>query len=328
MALRYKSSEIMVGVFLVLAIAVVIAVIIMIGSERRWFEKRYEFTTKFLRAEGVSPGMPVAIKGIQVGEVQSVYLNEDNWIEVTFTVFQEYTERIRKDSVVKLRSPLIGSKALDIIPGGNTMPVLASGSYVWSDDTEQGQRILAQRQRDEKPDQLQRVLNNVERLTYNLSAPDGSLEPALNRITYFFDKLSSDQEDLQMMLANLERITGSIDVRQGSIGKLMDDDYELYTSLTELMDHLNLMVANLQEFSGTLADSSPEIEEAISRSNRTMNEAIGLIKTLQNNFFVRGFSSRKNQAPLPIEGAEREGGYDPYDGYAPLGSAPGTGYER
>lgn len=322
MAFRYKHSEIVVGVFLVAAVVVIIAVIIMIGSERRWFEKRFEFTTKFQRGEGVSPGMQVAIRGIQVGEVQSVYLNEDNWIEITFNVYQEYAERIRKDSVVKLRSPLIGSKALDIIPGGQTMPVLASGSYVWSEDTEQGRRILAQRTRQDRPEQLQRVLDNVERLTYNLSASDGSLEPALEKILVFFEKLSSDQESLQIVLANLEKITSSIEQKEGSIGKILGDDEELFTGITRLMDHLNEMAANFETLSGTLADSSPEIKAAIARSNRTMNEAIGLIKTLQNNFFVRGFSSRKSQAPRPIEGADREGGY------APVDAAPLTGYDQ
>lgn len=322
MAFRYKHSEIVVGVFLVAAVVVIIAVIIMIGSERRWFEKRFEFTTKFQRGEGVSPGMQVAIRGIQVGEVQSVYLNEDNWIEITFNVYQEYAERIRKDSVVKLHSPLIGSKALDIIPGGQTMPVLASGSYVWSEDTEQGRRILAQRTRQDRPEQLQRVLDNVERLTYNLSASDGSLEPALEKILVFFEKLSSDQESLQIVLANLEKITSSIEQKEGSIGKILGDDEELYTGITRLMDHLNEMAANFETLSGTLADSSPEIKAAIARSNRTMNEAIGLIKTLQNNFFVRGFSSRKSQAPRPIEGADREGGY------APVDAAPLTGYDQ
>jgi virulence factor Mce-like protein len=322
MAFRYKHSEIVVGVFLVVAIAVVIAVIIMIGSERRWFEKRYEFTTKLQRGEGISPGMQVNIKGIQVGEVQSVYLNEDNWIEITFTVYQEYSERIRKDSVVKLRSPLIGSKALDVIPGGRTMPALASGSYVWSEDTEQGQRILSQRVTQERPEQLQRVLDNVERLTHNLSAKDGSLEPALEKILAFFEKLTSDEESLQRTLASLERITASIDQSEGSIGRLLDDDQELYASITRLMEHLNEMAANFETLSGELSDSSPEIRTAIARSNRTMNEAIGLIKTLQNNFFVRGFSSHKVQAPPPIEGADREGGYAPAD------APPLTGYDR
>jgi len=33
------------------------------------------------------------------------------------------------------------------------------------------------------------------------------------------------------------------------------------------------------------------------------------MKTLNENFFVRGFSSRKEQEALPIENIEREGGY-------------------
>jgi hypothetical protein len=48
-----------------------------------------------------------------------------------------------------------------------------------------------------------------------------------------------------------------------------------------------------------------------------MNEALGLVKMLQNNFFVRAFSSRKRQETVPIEVEQREGGYPPgsYGGY-------------
>jgi len=313
MSFRFKNLEKIVGVFLTIVILVIIAVIIMIGRERRWFEKQYEFNTKFLRGEGISAGMQVAIKGIQTGEVKSVFLNEDNWVEVSFKVYQEYAERVRKDSVIKLRAPLIGSKVLEIIPGEKNMPMLANGSYIWSEDTIEGQRILIEKLKEEKPDQITRVLNNVEQLTYNLSASDGSLEPVLAKVNEFFTMLAAADGSLNQMLASLDEITRSIKEKEGSIGKLLYDDYELYTNIIELMEHLNAMTKNFQELSQTLADISPEIKAAVESGNRTMNEAIGLMKTLQSNFFVRGFSSRKGQEAIPIEGAEREGGYAPVE---------------
>jgi phospholipid/cholesterol/gamma-HCH transport system substrate-binding protein len=316
MSFRFKHLEKIVGVFLTVVILVIVAVIIMIGRERRWFEKQYQYNTKFLRGEGISLGMQVAIKGIQIGEVKSVFLNEDNWIDVSFSVYQEYAERIRKDSVVKRRSPLIGSKVLEIIPGEKDMPLLANGSYVWSEDTEQGERILAEKLKGERPDQMTRLMNNLEKLTYNLSAEDGSLEPTLAKIQEFFTMLTAKDQSLPQTLASLERITKSIEKKQGSIGKIMYDDYELYNNIVLLLENLNKTVSNFEELSAALSDTSPEIKAAIERSNRTMNEAIGLIQTLKQNFFVRGFSSKKEIAPLPIDSTEREGGYAPtVEGY-------------
>lgn len=309
MSFKFRHIEKVVGVFLILVILVVIAVVILIGRERRWFEKHYEFTTKFLRGEGLSPGMQVAIKGIQIGEVKSVYLGEDNWIDVTFSVYKEYAERIRKDSVVKLRAPLIGSKAIDIIPGGKDEPVLANGSYVWSQDSPEGERILAEKLKEEKPDQITRIMNNFEQLTYNLSSAQGNLEQSLSKIYAFFDMLTSEEESLNKTLKNLETITRSIEDKQGSIGKLMKDNYELYNNIIAITENLNATVKNFQVLSKTLSDTSPEIKAAIERSNRTMNEAIGLMKTLKENIFVKGFSSRKEPEVIPIEGSERVGGY-------------------
>jgi hypothetical protein len=65
---------------------------------------------------------------------------------------------------------------------------------------------------------------------------------------------------------------------------------------------------DFQKLSSTITEASPEIKSAIERSNRTMDEAIGLMQTLNENFFVRGFK-KKPQPAVPIENAERAGGY-------------------
>jgi phospholipid/cholesterol/gamma-HCH transport system substrate-binding protein len=309
MAFRIKHADKIVGVFLTFVIMVIVVIIIFIGRERRWFEEQFTFTTKFRRGEGLSAGMQATIKGIQVGEVKRVYLNEDNWIEVTFTVYKEYTPRIRKDSVVDLKSPLIGGKSLEIIPGAKDMPALAKGSYIWSRDTDEGQLILQERQREDQPDEITRILKNVELLTYNLSAADGNLNETLDRIQYFFTMLSSKEGSLNKTLASLENITSSIGDKEGSVGKLLQDDFELYNSTIALMTKLNGIMDDVKTLSAGLSSLSPDIKAAVERSNITMNEAIGLIRTLQDNFFIKAFSPKQEDKPTSIEGAEREGGY-------------------
>jgi phospholipid/cholesterol/gamma-HCH transport system substrate-binding protein len=311
MAYRFKHLEKVVGVFLTLVILIVVVVVIFIGRERRWFEQQYEFTTEFWSGEGLKPGIVVTIKGIQIGEIKSVFLNEDNWIEVRFAVYEEYAERIRKDSVAKLRSPLIGSKVMEIIPGGEHQLPLENGSYIWSEDTEVGADILKERAKEERPDQLTRILGNVERLTYNLSDAEGNLEQALTKVQDFFELLTAEDGSLNRTLKNLDRLTSSIEQQEGSIGKLMYDNYELYNSIASIMERLNAIMGDIQTLSSTISDTSPEIKAAIERANITMDEAIGLIRTLQENFFVKGFSSRKEDVVVPLENAEREGGYSP-----------------
>ncbi len=315
MPVKFKHLEKIVGVFLTLVVLVIVVVVIFVGKERRWFEKQYEFTTKFLRGEGIKAGLVVAIKGIQVGEVKYVFLNEDNWIEVRFTVYEEYAGRIRQDSAIRVQSPLIGSKVIEIIPGGKDKLPLESGSYIWSQDTDEGARIIQERAKEEKPDELTRIMRNVEKLTYNLSDSEGNLEQSLKKVQNFFELLSSKEGSLNKTLASLEAITRSIEEKEGSIGKLMGDDYELYNNIISILEKVNTIMDDFQTLSKTISDTSPEIKAAIERGNATMDEAIGLIRTLQENFFVRGFSSRREEGVVPIDNAEREGGYSPEGGY-------------
>ena len=313
MSFKFKHLEKIVGFFLTLAILIAVAVVIMIGREQRWFEKQHIYTTKFLSGESLSIGMEVQIKGIQTGEVKTVFLTEDNLIEVTFKVFQEYSGRIRKDSVVKKRSPLIGAKYLEIIPGESDMPVLASGSYVWSEDTEEGKRILSERLRVDRPEQIQRILDNVEEMTYKLSADEERLMVMLTKAGDFMDLLNNEEGDLNQILDHIEAITNSIVKSEGSIGKMIYDDYEMYEQITATMSNLSSMTANLDELSAMLADSSPEVKMAMQNVNRTMDNAIGLMTTLQNSVWLRSASKKTEQRlqAKPIEGDVREGGYAP-----------------
>ncbi len=309
MSFKFTHLEKIVGIFITVVIIIILTVIILIGKERRWFEKHYFFTTKFLSGEGLSPGMQVTIKGIQIGEVKSVYLNEDNWIEVKFSVFKEYTPRIRKDSVARIKSPLLGSKALEIIPGNRDMPVLANGSFIWSSDTEQGKAILVEKEKSEQPDKITRILNNVEKLTYNLSSENGSLNQTLVKIKQFFEMLSAEQGYLNKTLASVESIVSSIQEDKGSVGKLLNDNYEIYNEIVAMLKKLNETIENFKELSKSLSESSPEIKAAIEKSNQTMDEAIGLMKTLRENVLIKGFSTYKEKKAPPIEGIERESEY-------------------
>jgi len=309
MSFKFSHLEKIVGVFLIIVILVIVTVVVLIGRERRWFEKHYYFTTKFLRGEGLSPGMQVTIKGIQIGEVKTVFLNEDNWIEVKFSVYEEYAPRIRKDSVAQIKSPLLGSKTVEIIPGDRTMPTLANGSFIWSSDTDQGKGIIEKKQKVEAPDQIARIMDNVEKLTYNLSAQNGALTQSLEKIKSFFDMISSKEGSLNKSLESLENIMASIEDKNNSIGKILNDNYELYNHVITMLKDLSDTIENFKQLSKSLSDSSPEIKAAIERSNQTMNEAIGLMKTLKENFLIKGFSSYKEQKAPPIEGIEREGEY-------------------
>jgi len=309
MSFKFSHLEKIVGIFLIIVILVIVTVVVMIGRERRWFEKHYYFSTKFQSGEGLSPGMQVTIKGIQIGEVKTVFLNENNWIEVKFSVYEEYAPRIRKDSVAQIKAPILGSKALKIIPGDKSMPTLANGSFIWSSDTEQGKSIIEKKQKVEAPDQIARIMDNVEKLTYNLSAQNGVLTQSLEKIKSFFDMISSKEGSLNKSLESLENIMASIKDKNNSIGKILNDNYELYNQVVKMLTELNETIENFKNLSKSLSDSSPEIKAAIERSNQTMNEAIGLMKTLKENFLIKGFSSYKEKKAPPIVGINREGEY-------------------
>ena len=107
MKFTIRFADQIVGVFIILALGIVIFAIFMLGSSQRWFSRDYYFRTYFPSATGLSQNMAVQYKGFTIGHVKSIKLDANDQVEVRFTVFDTYIDRVRHGSMVDVStSPL------------------------------------------------------------------------------------------------------------------------------------------------------------------------------------------------------------------------------
>jgi phospholipid/cholesterol/gamma-HCH transport system substrate-binding protein len=107
LAIRFADK--IVGVSIVLAIAIMVFVLFMLGTNQRWFARDHVFFAYFDSAVGLSANMPVQYRGFSIGQVRSVSLADDDSVEVRFVIFDDYIERARAGSIVELAvSPVAG----------------------------------------------------------------------------------------------------------------------------------------------------------------------------------------------------------------------------
>ena len=72
MRLRIRLINRIVGVFILLSLLGVAAAVILLGINQRWFRKNYHFYTEFRSGAGVEAGMPITLKGFEIGKVDRV----------------------------------------------------------------------------------------------------------------------------------------------------------------------------------------------------------------------------------------------------------------
>lgn len=219
MLIKLKSTEKIVSVFIILGVILILSSIVLIGRGKKLFSTKNYYFSIFKSAAGLDKGMPINMNGLQIGVLESMKLDGNNNIALKVGVFKEHAQRIRKGSVLRLISPLVGSKTLEIIPGDINAPRIKNNSYLVSYDSEKGKKILSGRKGKISLSVSEKILSNVSELVERLNAPDGLLFSNLENIKTIsqnIGQLSSNLVDNQGRIDNIfkhaETTTGNLDV--------------------------------------------------------------------------------------------------------------------
>jgi phospholipid/cholesterol/gamma-HCH transport system substrate-binding protein len=117
MRFRIRFADKIVGIFILLAILGVAAALILLGLNQRWFARNYAYWSRFASAEGLSAGMPIKLKGFEIGRVDEIRLGRDNLVEMEFHVYDTYHDKVMPGSVLeKASSPSVWAPACCCTP--------------------------------------------------------------------------------------------------------------------------------------------------------------------------------------------------------------------
>ena len=122
------SREIKVGVFVLMGLVIMGAVVFMIGDQRNIFARKVEYTTTFGDVQGLAAGAPVRMDGINVGAVTAVGHADDLGdprIHVELWMVRSEALRLRSDARARVvNKGLLGDKMMEISTGSSHLPAL------------------------------------------------------------------------------------------------------------------------------------------------------------------------------------------------------------
>ncbi len=140
-----------VGVFVSLALVLLVTVVGLLGRSRSLFSRKAVLHTSFDNISGLVVGAPVRLGGVDVGIVQAIQFDRDLQIKkvrVALGVQSKYLDRIRGDSTARLSSKgLLGDMIINISVGTPSFPPLKSGDTLSSQESE-GLAQVAQSMQD------------------------------------------------------------------------------------------------------------------------------------------------------------------------------------
>jgi len=325
MKFSIRFADQIVGALIILAMVILVFVIFMLGSSQRWFSRDYSFKTYFPTAVGLSKNMPVQYKGFTIGRVRSFELAGEQ-VEVRFTIFDTYIDRVRNGSLVEvLASPIGGlggnqfiffpGMGKDLIPEGETIPAVNS---------DEGRQLVAMglAVNPERNDNINNIMNSVGTLlgTLNVILKDmeeafagtektslgrtmGGLEQATSGLQQMAQKLPTDIEDtmsrlmtqLEPILVNLRQVSGKVADPDGTIAAILSADGDVYKDLVKSLDALSGTLRNVEKTSEVLPSQAPQLAAMITEVRALINTLQDVGTAAKNNPLLKGGVPEKKE---------------------------------
>jgi phospholipid/cholesterol/gamma-HCH transport system substrate-binding protein len=211
-------NELVVGAFVVLAIAIGFLYFGKKSRERGLLDVR-KVSFEVDHGSGLEPGAPVLMKGIKVGEIDEVQLNQDHTVKVTVSIAPAFVDFVGADALASvIEPPILGATKVELTPGASNVPA--------------------------KQDQ-ELAVTEKESLF-------GRIDKIEERVTGVIAKIDSLVDTANTTLVSLEDISKAIKDSEGLVGQLVYDP-QLADDARQLLKDVKDIASNIKEGEGALA---------------------------------------------------------------------------
>ena len=226
------TMEFKVGIFVVLALAILSIFVFQIGGADMFHRDTYALKVVFDFVNGITINAPVRVAGVTVGDVRSVniFFNEsEQKTQVELGLRLKQPLQIARDSVAYINTlGILGEKYVEIVPGVDRHNFLVDGDLVQS----------------KNPVQLEKLTESLVDIVGDQTVRDSLRES--------FANVRAATDTLNMTAVMLEDVVGHVKAGEGTIGRFVYDE-SVYTETQKMIADLNV------NLSKTVTDLNAEL---------------------------------------------------------------------
>jgi phospholipid/cholesterol/gamma-HCH transport system substrate-binding protein len=243
---QLKWSELRVGITVIVAILILAFLLFLMSGTNGLFTSRITLMSYFDNAQGLRPGAPVRLSGVDIGNVTKIIIVPDRDkqltpVKVLMKVSTKYSYAIHRDSVTSLETAgVLGETFLDIdslqalgppAHDGDTLPTQVHPDF--------NQVVRASQGTLENMDAL---LKRADRILAFAESGKGSIGKLIYDPT-LYNRLSST-------IAEFQQIVQQVGSGEGSLGRLISRN-DAYEKFIATLDKMNVVIDDLQQGKGT-----------------------------------------------------------------------------
>ena len=326
---RGRKVELVVGAFVLVSLALLLAMVVFIGRRQNIFESRYEITGVFRSVAGLQPGAEVHLAGINIGYVKGIGFSKDNQVEVLMSVSKAQSERIREDSLACIRTMgLMGDRYIQITVGSDEESVILPGGTIRTSEVIEWEEVLE----SARPafGNMENAVKNISTITDAFADPDGDIGTILENVKLLttdaregrgtigallahddiyqktaevLDTARDTMENLRDVSANAKEASAGfpdiVEEAQSGVGKFVEFSatateaaagiYSIVGSGQEAMKDVEVVASNLKSASQDIKGAAPHFGTLVESADEEMNEAKKVIDAARRSWLIRGY---------------------------------------
>ncbi len=264
--LKVRRVNEIVGLFVLLALAIVVAAVLLGPRTQRWFTPSQTLAIH-LPPEGslgLRKGGDVQILGSVVGSVEDIVVTDAGTMEAEVVIRGNFIRFVRQDSEAIIRKPFgIGDASIEITRGyGDALP--DRGAFISS---------VA----DKAPTQM--MEETLAALRDEALPTIKELRVAISEYSLLAAELRAEQGNLQQALLHLNRVGTALEEGQGMAGMLLFDPEparQLRMALPKInasLDELHATLAGTRKFADRLPQIGADMQESMKNIRASSVEA-------------------------------------------------------
>jgi len=332
---KFRFADQIVGLFVLTSVVLVCVALILIGINKRWLRDDLIYTSDFNSASGLRVGMSVTLRGFKIGELKTIELNDENLVDVSFVIYEEYINRVVENSVIELQANPLGLGAQIVFyPGIDEAEPLIEGSNIYSTARKEGRQLIKEGKadKDNSGDMIVKIINDADEMILSLNGllitldetllgynpgPVGEILlgleeimpgvnsilsdvsettlPGVDGIIYDLKKISGSMVKLGRELETIEGIIPKVLDPEGSIATFLNDDNQLFSKVFGILDEIQKSMTQVRELTEYFNGMSPEITALVQGTGSAIEEAEKVLQGLKNNPLLRGGIEEESQ---------------------------------
>ncbi len=265
------------------------AAVLYIGKKNYWFSTVVKYKTLISDADGLRAGAKVSLKGIMVGEVTKLKVNEDEKIEVNFIIYSSMSSKIRKGTqALIVRSFLIGEKRIDLHLGPKTNDVIPHGGVLEGVDSREITDIISGKNLSPIITKMEKVGANLDKLLNAVTELSDSIRP--KDMTKTWDVIHPTLVDISKAAKSLSASLKIAKIMKRDFldnklaKKTLEDTRTFLSPFKNRTKSVEELIDSAHKLAGELGDN-PNLTKDVTKA---LQEAIITLKAIQKTWLLKG----------------------------------------